>query len=44
MCYYVRTKAGRILMLVIYAKGAKDSIAGPVLKALKEEMEDADDD
>jgi hypothetical protein len=44
VCYYVRTRAGQILMLVIYAKSAKDSIPGHVLKVLKEEMEHADDD
>lgn len=44
VCYYVRTRAGRILMLVIYAKSVRDSIPGHVLKALKEEMEYADDD
>ncbi|MDP1610830.1 MAG: DUF1016 N-terminal domain-containing protein [Sulfuritalea sp.] len=44
VCYYVRTRAGRILLLVIYAKSAKDSIPGRVLKAIKEEMEHADDD
>lgn len=44
VCYYVRTRAGQILMLVIYAKSAKDSIPGHVLKAIKEEMEHADDD
>lgn len=44
VCYYVRTKAGQILMLVIYAKSAKDSIPGHVLKAIKEEMENVDDD
>jgi len=31
-------------MLVIYAKSVRDSIPGHVLKALKEEMEYADDD
>jgi DNA-binding transcriptional regulator YiaG len=36
--YYVRTSAGRISMLVIYAKSAKDSIPGRVLKAIKEEV------
>jgi len=41
VCYYVRPKAGKILMLVIYAKCAQDSIPGHVLKAIKEEMEDA---
>lgn len=44
VCHYVRTRAGQILMLVIYAKGAKDSIPGHVLKAIKEEMEYAEDD
>ena len=39
VCYYVRTKAGKILMLVIYAKSARDSIPGHVLKALKEAMD-----
>ncbi len=43
VCYYVRTRAGQILMLVIYAKSARDSIPGQVLKALREEMEYADD-
>jgi len=43
VCYYARTKAGQILMLVIYAKSARGSILGDVLKALKEEMEHADD-
>jgi len=31
-------------MLVIYAKSAKDSIPGYVLKAIKEEMEHAKDE
>ena len=44
VCYYVRTAAGQILMLVIYAKSVKDSIPGHVLKAIKEEMKHADDD
>lgn len=39
VCYYTRTRAGQILMLVIYAKSARDSIPGHVLKALREEME-----
>ena len=41
VCYYVRTQAGQVLMLVIYAKSAKDSIPGHVLKLIKEVMEDA---
>ncbi len=43
VCYYTRTRAGQMLMLVIYAKSARDSIPGHVLKALREEMEHADD-
>lgn len=39
VCYYARTRAGQILMLVIYAKSVRDSISGHVLKALREEME-----
>lgn len=39
VCYYTRTRTGQILMLVIYAKSARDSIPGHVLKALREEME-----
>jgi len=44
VCYYARTQTGQILMLVIYAKSARDSIPGHVLKALKEEIEHAEDD
>jgi hypothetical protein len=36
VCYYVRNAAGQILLLLIYAKSAQDSIAGPVLKQIKE--------
>jgi hypothetical protein len=43
VCYYLRTRAGQMLMLVIYAKSARDSIPGAVLKDLREEMENADD-
>ena len=43
VCYYARTKAGQILMLLIYAKSAQDSIPGHVLKAVKEELEHAND-
>ena len=39
VCYYAKTHAGRILLLVIYAKSARDSIPGSILKAIKEEME-----
>lgn len=44
VCYYVSAGAGQILMLVIYAKSAKDSIPGYLLKAIKEELEDGEDD
>lgn len=43
VCYYTHTRAGQILMLVIYAKSARDSIPSHVLKALREEMEHADE-
>jgi hypothetical protein len=39
--YFVRTQAGEIWLLLIYAKSAADSIPGHILKALKEEMEHA---
>lgn len=44
VCYYVRTKAGRMLLLTIYAKSAQDSIPGYLLKAIKEELEHGEDD
>lgn len=44
VCYYARTRAGRILMLTIYAKAVMDAIPGHVLKALKEEIEHGEDD
>jgi len=44
VCYYVRTKAGRILMLTIYAKSTQDSIPGYLLKAIKEELEHGEND
>lgn len=40
VCYYVRTHAGQILLLLIYAKSVRASIPGVVLKALKEELDD----
>ena len=39
VCYYVRTRAGQILMLVIYAKHVRASIPGHVLAQLREELE-----
>lgn len=44
VCYYVRTRAGQMLMLLIFAKSARDTIPGHVLKAIKEEMEHGEDD
>lgn len=44
VCYYLRTKAGRILMLTIYAKSTQDSISGHLLKAIKEELEYGEDE
>jgi hypothetical protein len=40
VCYYARNLKGQIALLVIYAKSARDSILGSVLKALLKEMED----
>ena len=39
--YFALTEAGQIWLLLIYAKSAVDSIPGHILKALKEEMENA---
>lgn len=39
VCYYVRTRAGQILMLVIYAKSVRAAIPGHVLAQLREELE-----
>ena len=36
VCYYTRNAAGQILLLVIYAKSARATISGAVLKQLKE--------
>lgn len=42
VCYCVRTKAGQILMLVIYAKSNRASIPGRILKQLKEIFDETD--
>ena len=44
VCYYARTRKGQILLLVIYAKSARDSIPGPLLKALREDLDNDEDD
>lgn len=43
VCYYFRTEAGQILMLVIYAKSARATIAGHVLAQLRKELNDGQD-
>ena len=40
--YYARTDKGEIWLLLIYAKSARETIPGPLLKRIKQEMEDAD--
>ncbi|WP_240162240.1 type II toxin-antitoxin system RelE/ParE family toxin [Glaciimonas sp. PAMC28666] len=42
VCYYARTRAGQILMLVIYAKSNRASIPGHILKQLKEILDETD--
>lgn len=44
VCYYLCTRAGQILMLVIYAKSARASIPAGVLAQLREELEHGQDD
>jgi hypothetical protein len=39
--YFARTEAGEILLLLIYAKSAVDSVPAHILKDLKEEMRNA---
>jgi hypothetical protein len=38
--YYLRSKQGEIWLLTLYAKNEAESIAGPVLKRIKEEIDD----
>ena len=40
--YFSRLQSGEIWLLLIYAKNAVDTIPSHILKALKEEMENAD--
>jgi hypothetical protein len=37
--YYLRSKQGEIWLLTLYAKNEADSIPGPVLKRIKEEID-----
>jgi hypothetical protein len=41
--YFNRFTRREIWLLLIYAKSARDTIPAPVLRAIKEEIEDADD-
>lgn len=41
--HYARTHTGQIWLLLIYAKSVQDSIPSHVIKALKQEIENADD-
>jgi hypothetical protein len=37
--YYLRSRQGEIWLLTLYAKNEADSISGPVLKKIKEEID-----
>ena len=39
VCYYTRNQRGQILLLVIFAKSVRASIAGAVLRQIKEVMD-----
>jgi mRNA-degrading endonuclease RelE of RelBE toxin-antitoxin system len=38
--YYLRSTQGEIWLLTLYAKNEAESISGPVLKKIKEEIDD----
>lgn len=40
ICYYSKSRSGQVFLLTIYAKNARVSIPGHVLKQIKEEMEE----
>jgi hypothetical protein len=40
--YYLRLRQGLVWMLTMYAKNEADSIPGPVLKKIKEELDGED--
>ena len=40
--YYLRLQSGQVWMLTLYAKNEADSIQGPVLKKIKEELDGKD--
>lgn len=37
--YYLRSKQGEIWLLTLYAKNEAESISGPILKKIKEEID-----
>lgn len=41
--YYAQTTEGRLCLLLIYAKSARDSIPAVVLRKIRGELEDAED-
>ena len=43
VCYYTRTAAGKILLLVIYAKSMQENIPAHILKKIAEELGNATD-
>lgn len=40
LIYYLRTSAGKILLLTLYSKTSKSNIPPHILKAIKKEMDD----
>ena len=40
--YYLRLRQGQVWMLTLYAKNETDSIPGPILKKIKEELDGKD--
>jgi len=40
--YYLRLRQGQVWMLTLYAKNEADSIPGPVLRKIKEELDGKD--
>lgn len=42
VCYFIRNAVGQIVLLVIYAKSARSSIPGAVLKQIKELLDHDD--
>ena len=40
--YYLRQQRGQVWMLTLYAKNEADSIPGPALKRIKEELDGKD--